>query len=215
MAHAGRGADGGRHRADREVSRFGLDARVHHDDMPKSAIFQYCPIGGQQWETGVTGGRDNQSISRVAVKPPRKPHAIDGDDGLDRRQNNPGKSHCRDDPRPDLPAERQAAFLGKHRDFPRRHGGHMNAVRSCGGGKDVPSVGAESVIVLHGPNEDMRINNDQRAAFQSPGSRTGANGSSKRRTEPRMAPTIDAGSCDLTGCNVATGLPRFVIVTGS
>ncbi len=31
--------------------------------MPKSAIFQYCPIGGQQWETGVTGGRDNQSMA--------------------------------------------------------------------------------------------------------------------------------------------------------
>lgn len=66
------------------------------------------------------------------------------------------------------------------------------------------------------PTQVVCAGDDHRVAVQSDGSAAGSKGSSYSSTEPGIAPMIGmvplAGG---SGDNIATGRPRFVIVTGS
>ena len=122
--------------------------------------------------------RDDKAVGRIGVKGARQAHAVDRDRGFDGRQKNARQSQRIVDPRPDLAPEPEPALLHQHGDFPRRDRRNRGAI--CPHGfYDCAARGlAETPVIPNDPDQDVRVQNDHRLAFQSSGSAAGRNGSS-------------------------------------
>ena len=143
-------------------------------------------------------------------------HAVDHDHGFYGNQMNSRQGQCDVNPEPDVMTQPQPPLLHEQGDFPRRDRRNRNPV--CLGCLfyEVPRRLPESLVIGNCPDQNMGVEDDHRLAAQSDGSAAGSKGSSYSSTEPGIAPMIGmvplAGG---SGDNIATGRPRFVIVTGS
>lgn len=121
---------------------------------------------------------DDEAVGGVGMKRTWQSNAIYGDGRLNRCEVKPRQSQRTIDPSPDIIAERQTSFLHKHRDFPRRNRRNQNPAFLRYLINDAPGLRPQAWIVLHRPDQDMGIDDDQRMASQSSGSAAGDSGSS-------------------------------------
>ena len=194
------------------------ESRVQCPDVSGRPVIQHRPVGRHQLSPMVASGCYDQPVGRVTREGVRQADARHRDRRFDGQEPEARQVQDGFDPLHDIAVQTQPS--------PSRPGGRSPTELMA----DTPTTaslahsasrvlcrgGTQPRILVNGPDQDVSVEDDHRAASHSSGSAAGANGSSYPSTEPFSAPTIRGvpSSGGGTGDSSATGRPCFVIVIG-
>ena len=193
------------------------EAGVDRQQMPGRGIVQYCAIGRRQRQVHMHCRSHDHTIGRILMRPIE----IDGvrrDFWLERNQGKP--RNLQNSPRPGCWRQRKpyASPACLQRYFPDAYRWEQQGAVLYLSIDRLAHLLTEPIIVLHHPDQDVRIEYDQRSASQSSGSQAGSPGSASKRyaaffSMPMML--LGRDCCFRAGPSTATGFPRLVTVIGS